>query len=46
MSEDQGAEEILVLVDWEVQHWVAEALEGAKHASSLVGDRIAKIGAG
>jgi hypothetical protein len=45
ISEDRGTEEITVLVDWEVQHWVAEALEGAKLASSLVGDRIAKIGA-
>jgi hypothetical protein len=32
ISEDRGTEEILVLVDWEVQHWVAEALEGAKLA--------------
>ncbi len=45
IAEDRGTEEIPVLVDWEVQHWVAEALEGAKQASSLVGDRIVKIGA-
>ncbi len=31
-----------VLVDWEVQHLVAEALEGAKHASSFVRDQISK----
>jgi hypothetical protein len=40
-SEDRGAEEILVLVDLEVQHWIAEALEGATRASELIGDRIA-----
>jgi hypothetical protein len=39
ITEDRGTEEIPVLVDWEVQHWVAEALEGAKQASSLVGDQ-------
>jgi hypothetical protein len=43
--ENQGAEEIPVLVDWEVQRWIAEALEGAKRTSSLAGDRIAQIGA-
>jgi hypothetical protein len=42
ISENRGAEEIPVLVDWEVQLWIVEALEGAKHALSLVGDRIAK----
>jgi hypothetical protein len=40
----QGKEEIPVLVDWEVQHWIDEALEGATHASKLVGDRITQIG--
>jgi hypothetical protein len=44
ISEDQGTEEIPVLVDLEVQHWIAEALEGATHASELVGDRITRIG--
>jgi hypothetical protein len=36
-------EEILVLVDLEVQHWIAEALETAAHALELVGDRITQI---
>ncbi len=26
-----------------MQHWIAEALEGATHASELVGDRITQI---
>jgi hypothetical protein len=43
-SEDQGAEEIPILVDLEVQHWIAEALEGATHASELIGDQIAVAG--
>ncbi len=43
-SEDRGAEEIPVLVDLEVQHWIAEALEGATRASELIGDRIAPAG--
>jgi hypothetical protein len=44
ISEDRGAEEIPVLVDLEVQHWIAEALEGATRASELMGDRIALAG--
>jgi hypothetical protein len=44
ISEDQGAEEIPVLVDLEVQHWIAEALEGAVRASELIGARIAPAG--
>jgi hypothetical protein len=44
ISKDQGAEEIPVLVDLEVQHWIAEALEGAARASELMGDRIALAG--
>jgi hypothetical protein len=44
ISEDQGTEEIPVLVDLEVQRWIAEALEGATHASKLVGNRITQIG--
>jgi hypothetical protein len=44
ISEDRGAEEIPILVDLEVQHWIAEALEGAKRASELIGDRIALAG--
>jgi hypothetical protein len=44
ISEDRGTEEIPVLVDLEVQHWIAETLEGATHASELVGDLITQIG--
>ncbi len=44
ISKDRGAEEIPVLVDLEVQHWMAEALEGAAYASELMGDRIALAG--
>ncbi len=36
-------EEIQVLVDWEVQPWIAKALEGAKRASNLVRDQITQI---
>jgi hypothetical protein len=43
ISKDRGAEEIPVLVDLEVQHWMAEALEGATRASELARDRIALI---
>ncbi len=43
-SKDRGAEEIPVLVDLEVQHWIAEALEGAARTSELMGDRIALAG--
>jgi hypothetical protein len=44
VSEDRGMEEIPVLVDLEVQHWIAEALETAAHALGLVGDRITQTG--
>jgi hypothetical protein len=44
ISKDRGAEEVPVLVDLEVQHWIAEALEGAARASELMGDRIALAG--
>jgi hypothetical protein len=43
-SKDRGVREIPTPVDWEVQHCKAEALEGAKHPSNLMGDWIAKIG--
>jgi hypothetical protein len=36
ISDDWGPEEIPVLVDFEVQHWIAEALEGATHATGLI----------
>jgi hypothetical protein len=44
ISEDRGAEEIPVLVDLEVQLWIAEALEGATRASELIRDRVAPAG--
>jgi hypothetical protein len=44
ISEDRGVEEVPVLVDLEVQHWIAEALEGATRASGLIGDRVAPAG--
>jgi hypothetical protein len=44
ISEDREAEEIPVLVDLEVQHWIAEALECATRASELIGDRVAPAG--
>jgi hypothetical protein len=44
ISKDRGAEEIPILVDLEVQHWIAEAMEGAARASELMGDRIALAG--
>ncbi len=37
-------EAIPILVDLDVQHWIAEALEGATHASELIGDQIAVAG--
>jgi hypothetical protein len=43
-SEDRGAEEIPILVDLEVQHWIAEALEGATRASELIRYRVALAG--
>ncbi len=43
ISRNRGKEEIPVLVDLEVQHWIAEALEGAAHAAGLVGDRITQM---
>ncbi len=44
ISKDWGTEEIPVLVDLEVQHWMAEALEGATRTSELVEGRITQIG--
>jgi hypothetical protein len=44
ISEDRGVEEIPVLVDLEVQHWIAEALESATCASELIGGRVAPAG--
>jgi hypothetical protein len=36
--------QITILMDLEVQHWIAEALDTAVHALELVGDRITRIG--
>ncbi len=44
ISDDQGLEEIPVLVDFEVQHWIAEALEGATRATELIMDRVTSAG--
>jgi hypothetical protein len=44
ISRNRGAGEIPVLIDLEVQHWIAEALEGAARASGLVRDRITQNG--
>ncbi len=44
ISRNRGVGEIPVLVDLEVQHWIAEVLEGAARASELVRDRITQIG--
>ncbi len=44
ISDDRGLEEIPVLVDFEVQHWIAEALEGATHATELILGRVASAG--
>jgi hypothetical protein len=43
ISDDRGPEEILVLVDFEVQHWVAEALESATRATGLIIGRVASM---
>jgi hypothetical protein len=44
ISGDLGPEEITVLVDLEVQHWIAEALEGATRATGLIIGRVASMG--
>ncbi len=44
VSDDQGPEEIPVLMDFEVQHWVAEALENATRATERILDRVASMG--
>jgi hypothetical protein len=44
ISDDRGPEEIPVLVDFEVQHWIAEALESATRATGLIIGRVASIG--
>jgi hypothetical protein len=44
ISDDRGPEEIPVLLDFKVQHWIAEALEGATRATELIIDRVASAG--
>ncbi len=44
ISDDRGPEEIPVLVDFEVQHWIAEALENATRATGLIIGRVASMG--
>ncbi len=44
ISDDRGPEEIPVLVDFKVQHWIAEALESATRATGLIIGRVASIG--
>ena len=41
ISEERGPEEIPVLVDFEAQHWMAEALESATRATGLIIGRVA-----
>jgi hypothetical protein len=41
ISDDRGPEEIPVLVDFKLQHWIAEALEGATRATELIIGRVA-----
>jgi hypothetical protein len=43
ISEEQGPEEIPVLVDFEAQHWMAEALESATRAMGLIIGRVASM---
>jgi hypothetical protein len=44
ISDDRGPEKIPVLIDFEVQHWVAEALENATRATELTLGRVASMG--
>ncbi len=44
ISDDRGPEEIPVLVDFEVQHWIAEALESTTRATGLIIGRVASMG--
>jgi hypothetical protein len=45
ISEERGPEEIPALVDFEVQHWMAEALESATRATRLIIGWIASMSA-
>jgi hypothetical protein len=44
VSDDRGPEEIPVLVEIEVQHWVDEALENAARAAECILGRVASMG--
>ncbi len=44
VSDDRGLEEIPVLVELEVQHWVDEALENATRATERILARVASMG--
>jgi hypothetical protein len=44
VSDDRGTEEIPVLVELEVQHWVDEALENAMRATERILGRVASMG--
>jgi hypothetical protein len=44
ISDDRGPEEIPVLMDFEVKHWVAEALENATRATERILGRVASMG--
>jgi hypothetical protein len=44
VSDDRGPEEIPVLVELEVQHWVDEALENATRATERILGRVASMG--
>jgi hypothetical protein len=44
VSDDRGPEEIPVLVELEVQHWVEEALENATRAMERILGRVASMG--
>jgi hypothetical protein len=45
ISDDRGPEEIPVLVDFEVQHWIAEALESATRTTGLFIGLVVSMGA-
>ncbi len=44
VSDDRGTEEVPVLVELEVQHWVEEALENAMRATERILGRVASMG--
>jgi hypothetical protein len=44
VSDDRGTEEIPVLVELQVQHWVDEALENATRATERILGRVASMG--